>query len=272
MGEAKRRQAINKFTTLSALQACDVVAYKAARDVAEMWSKENANVVIKMRGMLEGINKLVDAVADIWGEKGGAECSKGCYFCCRQMVSVNPIELFTIAMEIITKFSTEEYKDFICKLNSFTDVPPDSRELAGKWCPLLRNGECSVYSKRPIACRTHQSISRQKCETTDVYSGKVPYIGNTKVSGMSARMAMEYVMIRDYNVRIERVSLVHGLLIVLQDFQSAWGAWISNNENIFSTIEGDETDDVGFTYTEFVLKAAESFDKITISGTNNDEE
>lgn len=258
MGEARRRQEAGRVTTLSLLQACDEAAYKASRMCAEEWAKTDNDFIIKLRGMFHTTRQMVDEVADLYAKKGGAECSRGCFFCCRQMVSMSPPELFIIAWEIMSTFTPEQYTSFIERLNAYVKIYVDPKALAGKWCPLLINNECSIYDKRPIACRVHQSVSRQKCETTDMFGGKVPYIGNTRVAGMSIRMAVEYVLLRERGVRIEPVELTHGLLIVLQDFQSVFDAWASGSQDVFTEAEErDSVDDI--TYTDLVLTAGKTF-------------
>lgn len=267
MGEAKRRKEANKGSMLDILQGNDIASYKCAQAIAEMWTDaknpdddSDANFIIKIRGMLDGITQLIDIATKVYHEKGKAECARGCYFCCRQMVTMSPVELFVLSYHIMLRFSEEEYKTFAERLNTFIDLPVNAREMAGRWCPLLVKNECSVYDVRPISCRTHLSQSREKCESTDLFGANVPYIGNTKVVGLSCRMAIEYILMRDYGVNIEPVELTHGLLIVLQDFQGVFEAW-ANGKNVF--IQAQEQDKE-FSYTALVKNAGEKIYEGTI--------
>ena len=69
---------------------------------------------------------------------GCISCSKGCSSCCI-LESVFPVEAYIISSSLIDNSSRE--------LSLFTETP-------GK-CVFLKDSCCSIYSLRPVICRTH---------------------------------------------------------------------------------------------------------------------
>ena len=81
-----------------------------------------------------------------------ATCSKGCYHCCNVYVGVTGLEAYYIHQK------TGAPIDFKVGKPPVYDSKP--------WCPFLKNGECSIYEWRPMACRTFLSFDDPYlCET-----------------------------------------------------------------------------------------------------------
>lgn len=92
-------------------------------------------------------------------EKTLVSCSKGCHFCCRQNVHVYKAEALVIA-EHCQEHDIEMSKSYLKE-----QIRYGWKELAKTevgWCVFLKNGECSIYSVRPIACRNYFVISNSK--------------------------------------------------------------------------------------------------------------
>lgn len=69
-------------------------------------------------------------------------------------------------------------------------------------CPFLENNMCSVYSHRPIACRTHLLIggSPELCERVPGHAVDVPYMDTRDVWAKSLQLQGDELVadIRDF--------------------------------------------------------------------------
>lgn len=116
--------------------------------------------VLKENGILNFVKDFYEAFDDaVVQEKTLVSCSKGCHFCCRQNVHVYKAEAAVIGeycreMEIeIPKSYLKEQMQYGWKELAKTEVG---------WCVFLKNGECSIYPVRPIACRNYFVVSNPK--------------------------------------------------------------------------------------------------------------
>lgn len=84
--------------------------------------------------LVQEINELTNRLEKIHGKY--MQCKKGCDLCCMDF-SIFPVEFYFILNEVRNKpFEVEERID-----NSV--------------CSFLKNHSCTIYSFRPIMCRTH---------------------------------------------------------------------------------------------------------------------
>jgi Putative zinc- or iron-chelating domain len=78
-------------------------------------------------------------------ELAGVACRRGCAFCCYVDVDVTPLEAIRLARRAV-------------------DAAPASLETRRAPCPLLVDGACSQYERRPLACRAVFSPDARRCE------------------------------------------------------------------------------------------------------------
>ena len=95
------------------------------------------------------------------------DCKMGCAWCCHQPVFALTHEILIIAEYIRRRFSKETIELFTEKA---ADKSAYTRKLTNRElmtnnqpCPLLRNGACSVYQVRPMACRIYLSSDVKSC-------------------------------------------------------------------------------------------------------------
>ncbi len=83
------------------------------------------------------------------------QCRRGCAFCCYVDVVVTPLEAIRVAGRA---------------------RPGDGAAAAQHRlpCPLLANGACTVYERRPLACRAIYSEDAQACEAAYAGAGDAP--------------------------------------------------------------------------------------------------
>jgi Fe-S-cluster containining protein len=89
-------------------------------------------------------------------------CRKGCCHCCHMWVSATAPEILFVAAQL-----RREGSDLVQILERARQTRGLNFDARGKHvapCPLLSNdGLCSVYSARPLACRTAASIDAEIC-------------------------------------------------------------------------------------------------------------
>ena len=125
-------------------------------------------------------DKLVSAVlARVRKEQKSVACRKGCSACCsRYLVPLSVPEAFRMSEELLglTKergeYLLQSYLDAARRildnkpddLDLYSSVTADRQQTShiSKWyanlkltCPFLTEGVCTIYDKRPIACREH---------------------------------------------------------------------------------------------------------------------
>jgi len=114
---------------------------------------------------IDGLNDSIVALAERQNIK--VACFKGCHWCCHQAVFANSYELHFLSEKIKENFSSEELADVIAKTDAKRAITSELSEdevLRFKApCPLLRDGSCSAYAARPMACRIYLSTKLDTC-------------------------------------------------------------------------------------------------------------
>ena len=102
-------------------------------------------------------------------------CRSGCVHCCYQPeITVTAIELFRVADFITVQFAPEQIASLL------TAFPRPVSDTQTSWvlkvCPLLREGACSVYTARPLVCRSINSYDVSDCERARQQNRQQPTI------------------------------------------------------------------------------------------------
>jgi len=102
--------------------------------------------------------------------KGRAKvaCKQGCSFCCGQRVSATAPEVFAAVFYAKLAMDSDELDRFRVKARETAEraaLQGAAETFAERIpCVFLEDGECSVYSYRPIACRSETSLNVKLCE------------------------------------------------------------------------------------------------------------
>lgn len=118
------------------------------------------------------VPKLMEAIA-LAGL--ATTCGKGCFHCCREAVEAckgeaeYALEGLSPEARAAVAERTRRWLTIVKASGGLTE--PRSAMYATRWremkawCPFLENGECSVYERRPVACRTFYALNDPKfCE------------------------------------------------------------------------------------------------------------
>lgn len=100
-------------------------------------------------------------------------CSKGCFACCKEPCWASKDEV-EYAVDSVpeaelegVKERTREWLDRVQKsgLDRVSEPNVFQWRAVNAWCPLLKDGQCTVYKRRPLACRGHMATGpRINCE------------------------------------------------------------------------------------------------------------
>ena len=105
----------------------------------------------------------------LYSEEGVVpSCKPGCFECCGQHIQVNIVEAKALTRYINQEFSQGKIEDLRIRTQKWlkwdktrrfqSQSPSRSRQPVldpHLYCPMLVEGECSVYPMRPVICRGH---------------------------------------------------------------------------------------------------------------------
>lgn len=116
----------------------------------------------------------------------GAECQKGCCYCCNRLVRVSNVEAALIGHHIWTEWSLEDRAALAEKAELYEHATRFARanrlETIRAACPFLTDGLCSIYEVRPWYCRGQASTDVCACKAWFVESaeGQQPCIEDSE--------------------------------------------------------------------------------------------
>ncbi|MCP4750847.1 MAG: hypothetical protein GY866_08140 [Proteobacteria bacterium] len=100
-------------------------------------------------------------------------CNPGCFYCCGQHILTSIAEAQALVHYIKCEFSRDQIEDLRVRTqqwHEWDDTRPGRHRTTSivgqfalssyQYCPLLVDGECSVYPVRPLVCRTHFVCSK----------------------------------------------------------------------------------------------------------------
>jgi uncharacterized protein len=146
-----------------------------------------------MRARVLAIWELADYIGSQTTDK--VACTRGCSHCCNIAVSLPKDEAALIGARI-------------GRIPMATKPRLNADHIDWGYhnpCPFLRDGECSIYESRPLACRIHYSVDRDDllCRLSPPYSTPVPYLNTSELTRLlmqvSSRGGMpHYADIREW--------------------------------------------------------------------------
>jgi len=141
--------------------------YKLAQSAIEVGISNDTlfSAIESLYAAIDGLNDSIIALAERQNIK--VACFKGCQWCCHQAVYANSYELHYLSDRIKRDFYPKDLADIIGKTDAkyqITSELLDEEILKYKApCPLLKDGACSAYKARPMACRIYLSTKLETC-------------------------------------------------------------------------------------------------------------
>jgi hypothetical protein len=160
-------------------------------------------------------------------------CQRGCAHCCKSLVTCSAPEIFRVAAEV-RLLSAEAQRAVIDRVHrrrarSVEELLADKVD-----CPLLDDGACVVYVKRPLACRQLFSLSAEACEQAVAEgSEQVPLLVPPMQLGELVR-TMLFAAMRAEGMAEIGYDLAEGLAVALEadDSEARW----LDGEDVFAGV------------------------------------
>ena len=97
------------------------------------------------------------------------DCHNGCHWCCHQLVVITCKEDAKVILKTAKeKMTDQEFTTFTHTVRgqakAISALPYEQAEQKKWTCPLLKNGSCTVYEVRPVACRSVFSPDHRCCQ------------------------------------------------------------------------------------------------------------
>ncbi|MFY9151405.1 MAG: YkgJ family cysteine cluster protein [Prolixibacteraceae bacterium] len=146
--------------------------FKLAQSAIEV-ELSNETLFSAINLLYQEIDKLNESIVALAGKQNmKVACAKGCEWCCHQAVYANSYELHYLSDHILNQFTPEEIKGLTerayAKEEKTAVLNENEIQKFKSPCPLLKNGACSAYQARPMACRIYLSTKLETC--TEFYT------------------------------------------------------------------------------------------------------
>ena len=117
----------------------------------------------------DAMGDLIEALAsEAKRHNVNIDCRNGCSWCCHQPIFGVAHEFHYLWRFMKLNMSEEERKTVLQKAFDNYQIrgrlSQEELEKNKLPCPLLKNGSCSAYAARPMACRIYLSMSEDSCK------------------------------------------------------------------------------------------------------------
>ena len=159
------------------------------------------------------------------------QCAAGCNYCCHAAVSVSAPEVFGIARKLSAAAPEERATILARARERKTSTVEAALSLRGA-CPLLRDGQCSVYEVRPMGCRQFVSTSQEGCRTAfEARNGELPFVPAAANAGLIFR-SMLLGASASLGLKADTYELSSALIVALSE-PDAETRWLAG-EDVFA--------------------------------------
>ena len=170
---------------------------------------------------------------------GPVACAKGCHHCCHTFVSATIPEIFRLAE--VVRAQGLAVGTIAADAARAKGVGQEGRFLNRVSCSLLKDGACSGYGGRPLACRTMLSRSLDACLQYFPLngSGALDYAPGAR----ETRGRVEIILLAALalaGLPQQHIELLQGLSVALAD-PGAEQRWLAG-EDVFAAVAADAAD------------------------------
>jgi Fe-S-cluster containining protein len=250
MGEAKRRREDARSAVLSDNLYKDMMRF-AYEHTCDVLDNADAELVEALSTIYISRNAAIDTIIDSFPQ-GRIACGDKCAFCCHQMVTCRPFEIFVIAKALHTSKSAEELQSIRDKLWVGRTLPLVAGARYGHNfpCPLLVQNSCAIYADRPMACRQYVSSAKQLCQHAfDGLTDDPPFNVDMRMKGTAINVGIDCALYSRGRLDVEPVELCRALLLALDRPDESFDIWI-NRGSPFAACKVQSQDEPS--YTDFL--------------------
>ena len=149
-------------------------------------------------------------------------CAKQCFYCCHlTTIAVAIPEVLAVAEHVKRTATPDELDALRRRIDEFivetNRLSGEERERFRFPCPLLAEGDCSVYEVRPLACQGWNSLDVSKCRE-DFFNPErdvVAPVSRPQVENSWKLRAGMYLGLRRAGLKGERVDFIPALKIAM---------------------------------------------------------
>ncbi len=229
--------------------ASDPSYFEVCKDYQETAQTEVLRKTGKTEHLPYELTRATHALADEFSEKVGSQfetdCKKGCAHCCHQPATIFGFEAIRIAQVLKTSRTPEQLesltRQMLARVAGF--VGGVKKNINNKTaCPLLSDGECSVYADRPLTCRMAHSFSVRKCRLSfegDRHQSQIP-ISLEIQTGLSGMIEGVFDWLPGENLDGNLYELCSAVLAALANTGVA-GEWAGGSASAFAGCIKDDT-------------------------------
>ncbi len=225
MGEAKRRKIHGKDTLSDPAVAHGLIRHAFAR-TCETLVAAGDDLSKALHTFYTGRNLAFDTQAAALS-RASVGCRLGCHACCHQMVLCYPYEIFVLA-DLLLQRPKDELDEISATFRARLNLPltPESCFGVSLPCPLLTDGRCSVYSRRPMTCRALYSASRQACDNALVSDERsVAYLHDPQMMATAFNLGIGCALRQKRGLDIEMVEMGGAVLTAIDDLDATFALW-----------------------------------------------
>ena len=171
-----------------------VAVERAYRKVAQVGPSAHAAQLVKASQRASSASQRVvwlHRAASAWAKplEAVAACRKGCSHCCNTPVTISGIEADLIGRHAGIAPARPAQSVRLQDFENLEDAMPALAAISGQVdpspCPFLRDGACSVYDVRPMACRLLVNLDDDDllCQLVPGQAIPVPYANGQQLKG-----------------------------------------------------------------------------------------
>lgn len=159
------------------------------------------------------------------------QCTKGCNYCCHSAVSVSAPEVFRL-VRLIDATPSFDKAAALGRANARKASTMEAVLAFKTPCPLLVEGDCSVYAERPMGCRQFVSTNLAGCQTAfERGGGNLPFVPAAANAGLILRsLLLGAAASLGLNAATYELSSALSIALAEPDAETRWLA----GENVFA--------------------------------------
>ena len=180
----------------------------------------------RLRFSLDAIKEIVfpqagRTIAEFASAPAKIECRSGCCFCCYQNVDATIPEAILIALGLGDP-EDPRVAATLDAADAFKDLDGEARIATARPCPLLVDKRCSMYERRPLACRSLLSPEAARCHramaSLEAGNGVLPIEIYVVLQFLcSGEQAAARGICRDLGLQDDIVELTQSVAAILRD-------------------------------------------------------
>lgn len=182
------------------------VADKVLARLNTTWNKSKTTSPVQSDRYRELLLVADTEIGDMTAQAGDIPCRLGCNYCCKdERIVLTEKEAVLVIKHVEEQLDAEQKVKVIASIQAAT---PTS-DQASVPCAFLIDERCSIYSSRPIACRSYFSRSAASCHDFYLDKARMPQrFSAPKMVEMAVRevtRAAKYSKLYEMNALMQRI-------------------------------------------------------------------